>query len=70
MLRFEEPCSPRVLTTSVDVVPEGQGEICHESVTLSDQEGAVSPAALQAEVLNEALGHRPAFLDAAVKPGL
>lgn len=56
--------------TNLDVVPEGQGKVCHKSIALSDQEGAVPSAALHAEVLNQALGHLPAFLHAAMKPGL
>lgn len=63
------PCWSGAFETSVGVLPEGQGEVCHKSVALSDQEGAVSPAALHAEVLNQPLGHQPAFLHAAMEPG-
>lgn len=54
----------------MDVVPEGQGEVCHKSIALPDQEGAVPSAGLHAEVLNQALGRLPAFPHAAMEPGL
>lgn len=66
----DDPYRLSIFKIKVDVVPEGQGKVCHKSIALSDQEGAVSPAALHAEVLNQALGHQPAFLHAAMKPGL
>lgn len=52
------------------MLPERQGEVFDKSITLSDQEGAVSSTALGTEILDQALGHQPAFIHAAMEPGL
>lgn len=53
-----------------DTVPEGERIVCNEGIALSDQEGAVSPAGLYAVILDQPLGHLPAFLHATVEPRL
>lgn len=53
-----------------DVLPERQGEVCDKSITLSDQEGAVSSASLRAVIVDQSLGHQPALFHATVKPWL
>lgn len=58
------------LKKKLDILPEGQGEVFDKSITLSDQEGAVSSTALCTEILNQVLSHQPAFIHAAMKPGL
>lgn len=55
---------------NLDVVPEGEGEVCDIGITLSDQEGAISPPDLCAVIVDQTLAHQPALLHAAMKPGL
>lgn len=53
-----------------DNVPEGERIVCNEGIALSDQEGAVSSAGLFTVLLDQPLGHLPAFLHATVEPRL
>lgn len=54
----------------LDVVPEGEGEVCDIGITLSDQEGAISSPSLCTVVVDQSLGHQPALLHATMEPRL
>lgn len=55
---------------NLDMLPEGQGEVCDICVTLSDQEGGISTPSLCAVIVDQSLGHQPALLHVTMKPWL